>query len=77
MPSPWWLQLHPRQRPEEAFAALREISQHTNVKLHDVAAVLVAAGSRTEAGRRADRQFVDTVLADVRVRSPLSPDRSP
>ncbi|WP_410631682.1 ANTAR domain-containing protein [Amycolatopsis sp. cmx-4-83] len=32
-----------------AFAALRTISQRTNVKLHDVAAVVVAAGSRAEA----------------------------
>ncbi|SEF37160.1 ANTAR domain-containing protein [Amycolatopsis pretoriensis] len=34
---------------ETAFAALRTISQRTNVKLHDVAAVVVAAGSHTEA----------------------------
>ncbi|WP_340686923.1 ANTAR domain-containing protein [Amycolatopsis coloradensis] len=31
--------------PDEAFEALVSISQHTNVKLHDVAAVVVAAGS--------------------------------
>ncbi|WP_410575392.1 ANTAR domain-containing protein [Amycolatopsis sp. cmx-4-61] len=31
-----------------AFDALRKISQRTNVKLHDVAAVVVAAGSRAE-----------------------------
>ncbi|MEU4675233.1 ANTAR domain-containing protein [Amycolatopsis sp. NPDC023774] len=34
---------------DDAFAALREVSQHTNVKLHDVAAVVVAAGTRRPA----------------------------
>ncbi|MEV0074482.1 MULTISPECIES: ANTAR domain-containing protein [unclassified Amycolatopsis] len=34
---------------DDAFTALREISQHTNVKLHDVAAVVVAAGTRSTA----------------------------
>jgi ANTAR domain len=33
---------------DEAFTALRELPQHTNVKLHDVATVVVAAGSRSE-----------------------------
>ncbi|WP_410586325.1 ANTAR domain-containing protein [Amycolatopsis sp. lyj-23] len=31
-----------------AFDALRNISQRTNVKLHDIATVVVAAGSRAE-----------------------------
>lgn len=35
---------------DEAFAALVEISQHTNVKLHDVATIVVAAGSRARSG---------------------------
>ncbi|MBE1494079.1 hypothetical protein H4696_001179 [Amycolatopsis lexingtonensis] len=33
---------------DEAFTALREISQHANVKLRDVATVVDAAGSRVE-----------------------------
>ncbi|WP_340684030.1 ANTAR domain-containing protein [Amycolatopsis coloradensis] len=33
---------------EQAFAALKSISQHTNVKLHDVATVIVAPGSHVE-----------------------------
>ncbi|WP_329051133.1 ANTAR domain-containing protein [Amycolatopsis sp. NBC_01488] len=40
---------------DEAFTTLREISQRTNVKLHDVATVVVAAGSRAEPARRRDR----------------------
>lgn len=36
---------------DDAFAALVEVSQATNIKLHDVAAVVVvAAGSNTESG---------------------------
>ncbi|MGW4489868.1 ANTAR domain-containing protein [Amycolatopsis sp. NPDC004368] len=31
---------------ETAFALLRELSQHTNVKVHDVAAVVVAGSRR-------------------------------
>ncbi|MEV4603944.1 ANTAR domain-containing protein [Amycolatopsis sp. NPDC049253] len=34
---------------DDAFAALREVSQYTNVKLPDVAAVVVAAGTRRTA----------------------------
>ncbi|OXM57564.1 ANTAR domain-containing protein [Amycolatopsis thailandensis] len=32
---------------EQAFAALREVSRHTQVTLHDVADVIVASGTRT------------------------------
>ncbi len=49
---------------DEAFIALRTISQHTNVKLHDVAAVIGAAGSRTE--QTLDADIVHTVLAETR-----------
>ncbi|WP_410675522.1 ANTAR domain-containing protein [Amycolatopsis sp. cmx-4-68] len=43
---------------EAAFAALVEFSQNTNVKLHDVAEVVVVAGSRTDrtAGHAARRR---------------------
>ncbi|MFJ7212757.1 ANTAR domain-containing protein [Amycolatopsis sp. NPDC098790] len=50
-----------------AFAALREVSQRTNVKLHDVATVVVAAGSRTE-HHDLNADTTDTVLAEVRRR---------
>ncbi len=33
---------------DEAFTVLREVSQRTNVKVHDVAAVIVAAGCHAE-----------------------------
>ncbi|WP_410599640.1 ANTAR domain-containing protein [Amycolatopsis sp. lyj-90] len=51
--------------PEEAFAALRVISQHTNVKLHDVATVVVAAGSRGRS-ESVDEATSGVVLAEVR-----------
>lgn len=52
----------------EAFDALRDISQHSNIKLHDVASIVVASGSREQPppagppGRRA----VQAVLAEIR-----------
>ncbi|MFB9688661.1 ANTAR domain-containing protein [Amycolatopsis plumensis] len=48
-----------------AFTALRTISQRTNVKLHEVAAVVVAAGSRTEAGTVSAETFA-VVLDQLR-----------
>ncbi|MEV6909104.1 ANTAR domain-containing protein [Amycolatopsis sp. NPDC051071] len=51
--------------PDEAFAALKAISQHTNVKLHDVATVVVAVGSRGACGP-VDEVIGDVVLAEVR-----------
>lgn len=50
---------------EEAFTALRSVSQRTNVKLHDVATVIVASGSRT-APSLEDSRAVRAVLAEVR-----------
>ncbi|AGM07096.1 ANTAR domain-containing protein [Amycolatopsis keratiniphila] len=50
---------------EQAFAALKTVSQHTNVKLHDVATVIVAAGSHVEPSL-ADREAVRAVLAETR-----------
>lgn len=50
---------------EEAFTALRMVSQRTNVKLHDVATVIVASGSRVESSLK-DGRVVRTVLAEVR-----------
>ncbi len=49
----------------EAFDALREISQHTNIKLHDVAGIIVASGSR-EQSPLPDRRAVQAVLAEIR-----------
>ncbi|MFD1150656.1 ANTAR domain-containing protein [Saccharothrix hoggarensis] len=49
----------------EAFDALREISQHTNIKLHDVAGIIVASGSR-EQPPLPDRDTVQAVLAEIR-----------
>ncbi len=51
--------------PDEAFAALRAVSQHTNVKLRDVAIVVVAAGSRGTSGP-VDEVTGEVVLAEVR-----------
>ncbi|MEV6830689.1 ANTAR domain-containing protein [Amycolatopsis sp. NPDC051102] len=52
---------------DQAFTGLREVSQHTNVKLHDVAAVIVAAGSK--AGPAAvDEATKEAVLKEVRRR---------
>ncbi len=56
---------------DEAFIVLREISQHTNVKVHDVAAVIVAAGSRAERpGELAglDPEAITVVLDEARRR---------
>lgn len=44
------LMLLRRWTAAEAFEALVVVSQHTNVKLHDVATVVVSAGSRAEGG---------------------------
>ncbi|MEU3628665.1 hypothetical protein BS329_09275 [Amycolatopsis coloradensis] len=51
--------------PDEAFAALRAISQHNNVKLHDVATVVVAVGSEGASGS-IDGVIGAVVLAEVR-----------
>lgn len=50
---------------DEAFTALREISQQTNVKLRDVATVIVAVGSRTEPNLD-DADVVQVVLREAR-----------
>ncbi|MEU3626199.1 ANTAR domain-containing protein [Amycolatopsis coloradensis] len=49
---------------EEAFTALRTVSQNSNVKLHDVANVIVAAGSNTS--HALDDETVSAVLAETR-----------
>ncbi|MEV5721906.1 ANTAR domain-containing protein [Amycolatopsis mediterranei] len=58
---------------EQAFAILREVSQHANVKVNDVAAIVVAAGSRAgHPGQleNADKHIVTAVLAEIRRRVP-------
>ncbi|MGY6651518.1 ANTAR domain-containing protein [Amycolatopsis sp. TRM77291] len=50
---------------EQAFAALKSISQHTNVKLHDVATVIVASGGHAEPSLP-DREAVRAVLDETR-----------
>ncbi len=50
---------------DEAFAALKKVSQHTNVKLHDVATVIVAAGSARETTLD-DPAVVDAILTETR-----------
>ncbi len=62
-----------RSSPEEAFATLREISQYLNVKLRDVAAVVVAAGSQVEQPEQVeteDESAVIAVLAELRRQVP-------
>ncbi len=62
-----------RSSPEEAFATLREISQCLNVKLRDVAAVVVAAGSQVEQLEQVETEDVSAVvavLAELRRRVP-------
>ncbi|WET76454.1 ANTAR domain-containing protein [Amycolatopsis sp. QT-25] len=49
---------------EEAFAALKTVSQHSNVKLRTVADVIVAAGSGTP--HTMDSDTVGAVLAEIR-----------
>ncbi|MEU4670402.1 ANTAR domain-containing protein [Amycolatopsis sp. NPDC023774] len=49
---------------DEAFEALREVSQHTNVKLHDVATVVVASGAGAKPELPAE--IADAVLAELR-----------
>jgi hypothetical protein len=54
---------------EEAFTALREVSQHTNMKVHTVAAVIVATGSRAEQPDELtdlDQESVTAVLDETR-----------
>ncbi|MEW2505905.1 MULTISPECIES: ANTAR domain-containing protein [unclassified Amycolatopsis] len=54
-----------RSWPEDAaFAALREASQHTNVKLHDVAEVVVAAGAGGKAA--VPEETTAAVLAELK-----------
>ncbi len=40
---------------DQAFAALRQVSQHANVKLHDDAAVVVASGTSAEPADVSDK----------------------
>lgn len=51
--------------PDVAFAALRSISQNTNVKLHDVATAIVAAGT-SGASSLEDDDIAKAVLAETR-----------
>nr|WP_221471683.1 ANTAR domain-containing protein [Amycolatopsis umgeniensis] len=51
---------------DRAFAALRQVSQHTNAKLHDVAAVVVAAGTSAEPSD-IDDETTRLVLAETRL----------
>ncbi|WP_410595565.1 ANTAR domain-containing protein [Amycolatopsis sp. lyj-23] len=55
--------------PEAAFGVLRSISQRTSVKLHEVAAIVVAAGSRTGAAK-VDGGTASAVLAELRRQFP-------
>ncbi|OLZ50334.1 ANTAR domain-containing protein [Amycolatopsis keratiniphila] len=50
---------------DQSFAALKTISQYTNVKLHEVATVIVAAGSHVEPSLP-DREAACAVLAETR-----------
>ncbi|MFC9249842.1 ANTAR domain-containing protein [Amycolatopsis thailandensis] len=52
---------------DQAFAALRQVSQLANVRLHDVAAVIVAAGTSTTAFVVGER-VAQLVLREVRLR---------
>ncbi|HWD00855.1 MAG TPA: ANTAR domain-containing protein [Amycolatopsis sp.] len=57
---------------EEAFTVLRDVSQRTNVKLHDVAAIVVATGSgagvAAELAQRVGAKGVEAVRRSVRWR---------
>ncbi|MFJ8965858.1 ANTAR domain-containing protein [Lentzea sp. NPDC102401] len=56
-----------RRRPydaDQAFTVLQEISQHTNVQLRDVAAIVVATGSDTAV--RLEDEAVQAFPAEVR-----------
>ncbi|MFC9249986.1 ANTAR domain-containing protein [Amycolatopsis thailandensis] len=50
---------------EQAFTALKTVSQHSNVKLYDVATVIVAAGSHAEPSL-SDPATAKAVLTEVR-----------
>ncbi|MFC9251921.1 ANTAR domain-containing protein [Amycolatopsis thailandensis] len=52
---------------DTAFAALREVSQHTQVELHDVAAVIVASGARTTL-TAVDEDTARRVRQEIRLR---------
>ncbi|WP_329791499.1 ANTAR domain-containing protein [Lentzea sp. DG1S-22] len=58
------LMLNRNWSSDEAFMALREISQHTNTKLHDVAAVIVACAGKGEPGL-ADADAATAVLDET------------
>ncbi|KOV83340.1 ANTAR domain-containing protein [Nocardia sp. NRRL S-836] len=58
------LMLNRNWSADEAFTALRDISQHTNTKLHDVAAAIVACGSKSEPGL-ADAGVASAVLDEA------------
>ncbi len=49
---------------DEAFDALREISQRTNTKLHDVAATLVSTGSGRESAP-IESDVTESVLEEI------------
>jgi ANTAR domain len=53
-----------RAREDQAFTVLQEISQRTNIKLHHVAAIIVATGSSTTT--QIDNEVAQAVLAAVR-----------
>ncbi|MEW2502470.1 ANTAR domain-containing protein [Amycolatopsis sp. NPDC047767] len=59
---------------DDAFTALREVSQHTNVKLHDVAAVVVAAGTRRTAAM--PQETTAAVLAELKSAGIWSAERT-
>ncbi len=52
---------------DQAFTALRQVSQHTNVKLHDVAAVVVDSGT-TAAPSGVSDEIARLVRHEVRLR---------
>ncbi|WP_410595462.1 ANTAR domain-containing protein [Amycolatopsis sp. lyj-23] len=62
---------------EEAFAVLREISQHTQVTVRDVAAVIVAAGSRAQQSAEPGNLAQTTVAAVLQEARRYLPDLSP
>lgn len=60
-------------RADKAFALLREVSQHTNVKIFRVATIVVAAASRQRPPCEQDPMTVQGVLRQVCRRVPGFP----
>ncbi|WP_410652818.1 ANTAR domain-containing protein [Amycolatopsis sp. cmx-4-54] len=56
---------------DQAFTALKTISQHTNVKLHHVATVIVAAGSHVEPSPARSRGGAGRADRDPKIRTGL------